>query len=106
MAVYVVKGTQGQAPALVAIRTVGEQPEIAKENIHVGSVRDGRWRCWSVRLLEKLFTIARRHATPSHCAAGAVEADGEQRLALNRGNEDMVGGEDLCGVPRRQRGPP
>src|ERR1051326_3461552 len=106
MTVYVVKRTERQTPAFVAIRPVGEQPEVAKENVDVVAVCDWRWRRRSVRVLDRLLAITRRLAAPCHFTAGPGEADGEEDLALERGDKDMIGGEDWRRVSGRKRSLP
>src|SRR5437867_1184885 len=53
-----------------------------------------------------LFAFARSLTPPDHLAAGSVEADCEQRLALNPGNKDVIGREDRRGMSSGQRRPP
>src|ERR1039457_3042537 len=64
VAVWIVERTQRQTPALVAIRSVGQHPEVAKEHVNIASICDCRWRRGSVRLLETLHAWARRPPPP------------------------------------------
>jgi len=92
--------------AFVAIRPVGQQPEVAKEHVNIGAVGDWRWRRGSVGGLETLYAFARRFPPPQHLAFVAVQADGEKAVALECGDKDVVRGEDRRGVsPRQCRSP-
>ena len=64
MAVYIVERTERQAPAFIALGPVGEQPEVAKENVDVGAVGDWRWGRGSVGVIERLLAYTRRLPPP------------------------------------------
>src|ERR1017187_9534991 len=64
VAVWIVERTQRQTPTLVAIRSVGQQSEVAKEHVNIGSICDWRWRGGSVCRLETLHAFARRLPPP------------------------------------------
>ncbi len=82
VAVWIVERAQRQTPALVAIRPVGQQPEIAKEHIHIGAVGDRRGGCGPIGRLKAFRAIAWRFPPPQYLAAIAVETVREQTLAL------------------------
>src|ERR1039458_5699749 len=64
VAVWIVERTQRQTPTLVAIRSVGQQSEVAKEHVNIGSICDWRWRGGAVCRLETLHAFARRLPPP------------------------------------------
>ncbi len=106
MTVLIVERTERELPALGSVGGIGDEAEVAEEDVDVLAVGNGRRRCRAVGGLKLLFTGARSFAAPDNFAAGAVETEGHQFFVLGRGQEDARFREHRRGVAGRDGGLP
>ena len=90
----VIERSQGEPPALVAVRPVGDETEIGKEGVDVPAIGDGARRGGAVGLVEFLLARAGEFPTPARYAGLAVEMVGEKVRTVPGRDEDGVADKD------------
>src|SRR5688500_20380210 len=80
-AVEIVERPKRDAPTLVAVRSVGNEAEVAEEHVHIGTVGHRRGGRRAIQLVQLLFARLRERASPER-AARAVLHDNRMTLVF------------------------
>src|SRR5262249_31877178 len=87
---WIIEGTQRPRPELIAVGPVGKQTVIAEERVGILAVRRRAGRSRAVRLVQLHLATARRFPPPENFACRAIETDGVELLAFERGEKNAV----------------
>jgi len=101
-AVDIAEWPERQAPALVSVEPIGDEPEIAEEHVHVLAVGGSRGRGGRVQFVERLGAAAGTFAPPEDLTRGAAQAEGIEDIVIHRRDKNTVAIEYRGGMPQRQ----
>ena len=118
MPVDIVEWPQGQPPTLISFDRVGDQTEVAEEDIDVLAVGDRTRRCGRVGLFVTLHARSRSCFLPENLSVAAVDRESDELAsgvdhflapgvrflaALGSGQKDTVPADDGRGMTPWQR---